>query len=107
MTFEIVLGIPEVLDYWNDLDKKYESSKLTGKEKILFTKLIKAFRLLETNPRSNSLSTHEIAALTVKYGFKIFQSYLKNNVPAEVGYFGLMVQIKVKSQFLQSNLILK
>ncbi len=82
MTFEIVLGIPDVEDYWNDLNKKYDSGKLTGKEKILFNKLIKTLRLLETNPRSNSLSTHEIKALTIKYGFKVFQSYLENNVAA-------------------------
>ena len=82
MQFEIVLGVPEVAYYWNDLDKKYESRKLTGKEKILFKKLIKAFRLLESDPRSNSLQTHEIDALSKKYGFKVFQSYLENNVPA-------------------------
>ncbi|MEO8231202.1 MAG: hypothetical protein ABI638_02895, partial [Ignavibacteriota bacterium] len=82
MTFEIVLGIPDVEDYWNDLSNKYDCGKLAGKEKILFNKLIKAFHLLETNPRSNSLSTHEIEVLTIKYGFKVFQSYLENNVPA-------------------------
>jgi len=82
MVFEIVLGIPDVENYWNELDNKYQTGKLSGKEKTLFTKLIKAFRLLESNPRSNSLATHEIDALSIKYGFKVFQSYLENKVPS-------------------------
>jgi hypothetical protein len=82
MIFEIVLGIPEVENYWNDLDNKYQVGKLSGKEKTLFNKLIKAFSLLESNPRSNSLATHEIDVLSIKYGFKVFQSYLENKVPS-------------------------
>ena len=82
MIFEIVLGIPDVENYWNDLDNKYQVGKLSGKEKTLFNKLIKAFRLLESNPRSNSLATHEIDALSIKYGFNVFQSYLENKVPS-------------------------
>lgn len=82
MTFEIVLGIPDVENYWNDLSDKYENGKLSGKEEILFTKLIKAFKLLESDPRSNSLASHEIDVLTAKYGFKVFQSYLENKVPS-------------------------
>jgi hypothetical protein len=82
MAFEIVLGIPEVENYWNDLDNKYQTGKLSGKEKSLFNKLIKALKLLESNPRSNSLATHEIDALSIKYGFKVFQSYLENKVPS-------------------------
>lgn len=82
MQFEIFLGVPDALNYWSDLDNKFEKDTLSGKEKIHFTKLIKAFRLLETNPRSNSLATHEITVLSSKYGIKIFQSYLENNVPS-------------------------
>ncbi len=82
MIFEIVLGIPDVENYWNDLNNKYQIGSLSAKEKILFNKLVKAFRLLESNPRSNSLATHEIDALSIKYGFKVFQSYLENRVPS-------------------------
>lgn len=82
MVFEIVLGIPDVENYWNDLSVKFENGKLSGKEKKLFTKLVKALKLLETNPRSNSLATHDIDALSLKYGFKVFQSYLENKVPS-------------------------
>lgn len=82
MVFEIVLGIPDVENYWNDLSVKFENGKLSGKEKKLFTKLVKTLKLLETNPRSNSLATHDIDALSLKYGFKVFQSYLENKVPS-------------------------
>lgn len=82
MVFEIVLGIPDVENYWNDLSAKFENGKISGREKTLFTKLIKALKLLESNPRSNSLATHEIDALSFKYGFKVFQSYLENKVPS-------------------------
>lgn len=41
MQFEIVLGVPDVLNYWNELDKKFESGTLTGKEKIFLLNLIK------------------------------------------------------------------
>ncbi len=82
MQFEILLGVPDVLNYWTELDSKFEKDALTGKEKIHFTKLIKALRLLASSPRSNSLATHEINVLSEKYGIKIFQSYLENDVPA-------------------------
>ena len=107
MIFEIVLGIPDVENYWNDLDNKYQVGKLSGKEKTLFNKLIKAFRLLESNPRSNSLATHEIDALSIKYGFKVFQSYLENKVPSAGRIFWAYGPVKVKLLFSLSNLIRK
>ncbi len=41
MNLEIVLGIPDVENYWNDLSVKFENGKLSGKEKRLFTSLLK------------------------------------------------------------------
>ena len=35
MEFEIVLGVPDVLNYWNELDKKFKNETLTNKEKNL------------------------------------------------------------------------
>jgi hypothetical protein len=82
MQFEILLGEPDVAEYWSKLDRLYDSGKLSGKEKTHFHKIVKAFRLLASNPRSNSLATHEIQKLTKKYHYKVFQSYLENKVPA-------------------------
>lgn len=75
MDFEILLGEPDVVEYWSSLDKRYVSGNLSGKDKTHFNKIVKAFRLLASNPRSKSLSSHEIKILTTKYGFKVFQSY--------------------------------
>src|SRR3972149_4882501 len=77
MPFEILLGIPEVSSFWNDLDSRFDSGKLTGKEEILLKKLAKAFSLLSENPKHNSLASHEIKALSEKFGLKVWQSYLE------------------------------
>ena len=82
MPFEIVLGIPEVSSFWNDLVSRFDSGKLTGKEEILLKKLAKAFSLLSENPKHNSLASHEIKALSEKFGLKVWQSYLENKTPA-------------------------
>ena len=82
MQFEILLGEPDVVKYWSTLDQLYDSGKLSGKDKTHFNKIVKSFCLLASNPRSKSLSTHEIQALTKRYGFKVFQSYLENKAPA-------------------------
>jgi hypothetical protein len=82
MPFEIVLGEPEVSSYWSDLEAKYNSGKLSGKEEQIFKKLIKVFKFLSENPKHNSLATHEITELSDKFGLKIWQSYIENRTPA-------------------------
>ncbi|MDZ7725693.1 MAG: hypothetical protein U5R06_23425 [candidate division KSB1 bacterium] len=82
MPFTIRLGIPEVETFWNEMNKKYDHDQLTTVELKLFKKLVKTLRLLSDNPRHNSLNSHEIPPLTQKYGIKIWQSYLENNVPS-------------------------
>ncbi|MGR3320139.1 MAG: hypothetical protein ACUZ8O_16860 [Candidatus Anammoxibacter sp.] len=81
MKFEILMGIPEMSKYWNDLCKRAENNKLENEIK-LFRKLIKALYLLRDNPKHNSLSTHEIKPLTSRYGRKVWQSYLESRTPA-------------------------
>jgi hypothetical protein len=82
MKFEILMGIPEMEDLWNDLTAKADSNTLSKNETMLFKKLVKCFALLSENPRHNSLASHEIAALSRRYGMKVWQSSLENNVPA-------------------------
>ena|SRR6478672_12771071 len=82
MRFQIRMGIPEMAEVWEDLVRRGNAGNLGGAEKRFFKKLVKALRYLEENPRHNSLASHEIADLTKKHGFKIFQSYLENNTPA-------------------------
>jgi len=38
--------------------------------------------IFSSNPRHNSLASHEIEDLSRKHGIKIFQSYLENKTPA-------------------------
>ena len=82
MRFQIRMGIPEMAAEWDDLLRRSQEGKLNEAEIIFFKKLVKTLKYLSDNPRHNSLASHEIAELTNKHGFKIFQSYLENNTPA-------------------------
>jgi hypothetical protein len=82
MTFTIRMGLPEMVAVWADLSTRKLQGKLDGNEEKFFKKLVKVLGFLQVNPRHNSLQTHEIAVLTDKYGFKVFQAYLENNTPA-------------------------
>ena len=81
MDFEIKMGIPEMEEYWEGLCHKFETDTL-GNEKKIFKKLVKTLNLLKNNPRHNSLATHEIKALSERYGIKVWQSYLENKTPS-------------------------
>jgi len=81
MKFEILMGIPEMKAYWEDLCERADTDKLGGDKKI-FKKLVKVFNLLSNNPRHNSLATHEIEPLSDRYGIKVWQSYLESKTPA-------------------------
>jgi hypothetical protein len=81
MAFAIRMGLPEMEALWLDLSTRKLASRLRKDEEIFFKKLVKALGYLSTDPRHNSLSSHEISDLSRKHGFKIFQSYLENNTP--------------------------
>lgn len=79
--FTIHMGVPEMAAFWNELQSKVRTGK-AGKAKIRKYKLIgKALKLLSADPRYPGLQTHEISALTARYGQKVWQSYLQNNTP--------------------------
>ena len=79
--FEIHLGVPEMERLWNDLERKHEEgSALKGEEKLR-RQLGKAMLLLSKDPRHPGLHSHEISSLTARYGQKVWESYLENNVP--------------------------
>lgn len=82
MKFKIRFGVPEVENFWKDISTKFDKSRLNKNELKFFKKFVKALKLLEENPKHNSLSTHEIESLSKRYGIKIWQSYLENNVPS-------------------------
>ena len=70
------MGIPEMEAYWHDLCDRAESNCL-GNDR----KLVKVLHFLSLNPNHNSLSTHEIKPLSLRYGIKVWQSYLENKTP--------------------------
>ena len=78
MNFNIRMGIPEMQELWLDLQEKYHSGNIKKKEEQLYKKCIKAFKLLSAYPCYPSLQTHVIDPLSIRYGIKLLQSYLKN-----------------------------
>jgi len=82
LTYDIRMGLPEMDAVWRNLAGRYEQGTLTRSEMQLFKKRIKTLGYLRSNPRHPSLQTHDIDALTKRYGFKVWQSYLENNKPA-------------------------
>lgn len=80
--FEIHMGVPEMADYWYTLKEKIDKGNATKKEVSQYKKIGKALVLLSNNPRHPGLKSHEISALTARYGIKVWESYLENNKPA-------------------------
>ena len=80
--FDIYFGVPEMKDFWNSLNEKVESNTATKDEIRFYKKFVKVLKLLQNNPRHNSLNTHEIEILSQRYGMKVWQSYLENHKPA-------------------------
>jgi hypothetical protein len=82
MQFTIHFGIPEMDTLWNDLVSRESSQQLDADSERLLKRLRKALMFLAADPRHPSLQSHEIEALTKRYGEKVWQSYLENRTPA-------------------------
>ena len=80
--FNIRLGIPEMKEFWDSLKKKVKENSATKDEQALYHKFGKVMKLLSVNPRHTGLHTHDIEALTKRYGVKVWESYLENNKSA-------------------------
>jgi len=80
--FNIRMGIPEMAAFWESLTKKVKAGAATKKELLRYKKIGKALYLLSSDPRHPGLHSHEISALTARYGMKVWESYLENNKPA-------------------------
>lgn len=76
--FCIRMGIPEMQEFWNNLQQKYRTGMIKKKEEQLYKKWVKALKILAENPKYPSLQTHEIQPLSKRYGMKVWQSYLEN-----------------------------
>ncbi len=80
--YSIVMGIPEMRDFWDSLCAKVNSGSASKDEMKLYKKMGKAMYHISQNPRHTGLETHEISSLTKRYGMKVWQSYLENQTPA-------------------------
>lgn len=80
--FLIRMGVPEMEEFWDMLEKKVEEGSATRDENKLYKKIGKTLHLLSMNPRYPGLNSHEISSLTSRYGRKVWESYLENRTPA-------------------------
>src|SRR5574344_301015 len=78
----IHLGVPEVQEFWNSLKQKNKNNTASKTEQTLYKKIGKAMFFLSENPRYPGLNTHDIEALSNRYGMKVWESYIENNKPA-------------------------
>lgn len=60
---------------------------LTRPERAFAKKFAKAVQHLQNDPAHPGLQSHEIDALTARYGLKVFESYLENNTPGAARIF--------------------
>lgn len=78
MKFSIHLGLPEMLALWSKLKNNSDNGTISKSDAQLYKKWGKAMKLLATDPFYPGLQTHEISALSKRYGIKVWQSYLEN-----------------------------
>lgn len=78
MAYGIRMGIPEMDALWKDLQQKHREGMASKKEEQLYKKWGNALKRLSDNPMYPSLNSHEINALSRRYGMKVWQSYLEN-----------------------------
>ena len=78
----IRLGVPEMERLWHRLTDAMRRGTASKDDVRLYYRLGKAMVLLAANPRHPGLQTHDIDALTRRYGMKVWQSYLENNTPS-------------------------
>ena len=78
MNFVIRMGVPEMEELWNSLVKQHKEGTISKNDEELYKKWGNALKKLAYNPTHPSLKTHDIDALTKRYGIKVWQSYLEN-----------------------------
>jgi hypothetical protein len=78
----VVAGEPEMQAEWTRLVDGSKRGTLTALDRNLARKLAQAVQHLQENPFHPGLQSHEIDALSARYGQKVFESYLENKTPA-------------------------
>ncbi len=78
MTYTIRMGVPEMKELWDRLQREYRDGTIKKKDGVLYKKWGSALQKLSQDPFYPSLETHDIPPLTNRYGLKVWQSYLEN-----------------------------
>ena len=73
MSFELFFT-KEANENLNNLEKNEHLKKH-------YKSVCKALGYLETNPKHQSLNTHEFTSLSKRYGTKIYEAYAENHTP--------------------------
>lgn len=81
MKFSIVMGLPEMLAFWENLETNVLKQRASKEDARTYKLLKKTLSQLSNDPRYPGLHTHEIDELTARYGEKVFQSYCENRNP--------------------------
>ena len=85
--FTVVAGVPGVEAEWKRLMRGLAENTLTRPERAFAKNFAKAVQNLQNDPGHPGLQSHEIDALTARYGRKVFESYLENNTPGAARIF--------------------
>lgn len=80
MAYNIRMGVPEMAELWNRLQTSYRDGTISKKDKELYQKWGSALKKLAQDPKYPSLNSHDIEPLTKRYGHKVWESYLENDV---------------------------
>ena len=80
--------------FFDNLYSKVHKNLANKNEIILYKKLVKAIKNLSVNPFYPSLRSHEITSLTRRYGMKVFESYIENNVSSAKRIFWVYAPYK-------------
>ena len=78
LNYKIWMGIPEMQELWFSLLQKNKDGTASKEDTVLFKKWSQALKHLSIDPFYSGLRTHEVSALSKRYGMKVWQSYLEN-----------------------------
>jgi hypothetical protein len=74
--------------YWtSEAEETFNSLKRDPSQKQRYNAVKKTIKFLATNPRHNSLRTHEYLTIKSLKGEKIFEAYAQNKTPAAYRVF--------------------
>lgn len=71
---------PEMSSFFHDFKEKHQSGIANKNEEKLYKKLVNALTKLSLDPFYPGLHTHTFDRLSRRYGLKVWQSYMENNV---------------------------